>query len=164
MSKHEIVSIIFRLINFAITIGAGFYLFKRYGLSLIQDRLKQKKDQLDALNAQTLSLEQEHQNLTSQQKYQTILFEQLKFKLSLWNTAFEKLIQERKSEKNDIKAQLDQKVYVLNNHLEKISLEHQVFPKAIEQSRDILEKKFASQAAGKRYLKPILTHIKKSAS
>ncbi len=164
MSKHEIVSIIFRLINFAITIAAGFYLFKRYGLDIIQDKIKQKKDHLNSLHHQTSTLENEHQNLASQQKYQTIIFEQLKFKLSLWNTAFEKLLQEKKSEKNEIKIQLHEKVHAQNNYLEKQTLERQVFPKAIDRARDILEKQFASEADGKKYLKPILNSIKKSAN
>jgi len=102
--------------------------------------------------------------LSTQQKYQHIVYEQLRFKISLWNTAFEKLIQSRKNEKNEIKKQLEEKIHVQNNHLEQQLFERQVVPHAIAQARDILEKKFSSESAGKKYLKPILTQIKKGAN
>lgn len=164
MSKHEVVSIIFRLINFAITVGAGYYLFKRYGLSLIQDKIKQKKDYLDELDHQAAVIADTHQNLISQQKYQTILFEQLKFKLSLWNTAYQKMLGTRKNEKDEIKKKLEQKVHMQNSYLAQQSLKRQIFVKAIDQARTILENKFMTPSSGKKYLNPILIHIKKSTS
>lgn len=159
---NEFVAIIFRLINFAITIGAAFYLFKRYGLSLILDKIKDRQKKIEALEIQLKKIEDDrilHEQLSERQKMN---YEHLHKQLAVWNDQFNQELTAHEYEKKILKQKLEAKIATQNNFVQEQYVKEAIMPQALKQAREIIEKKATTEFGG-LYLKNLLNHIKKSA-
>jgi hypothetical protein len=160
---NEFVAILFRLINFGITIAAAIYLFNRYALSMITEAINERQKKIAALEIQVKKSQDErilHEQLAQRQKIQN---EQIHKQLIIWNNQFNQKLSEREYEKNMLMQKLEAKVDIQNSFIQERFITQAIMPQALAQARELLEKKSASPEFGSSYLNNLITNLHKSA-
>lgn len=156
---HEIVAIIFRLINFAILIVAGIYLFKRYALDWINEQIAGQAQELDLLQHQDQALARQQADnelaITEQEK----LYQALLQKLDAWNNMFTIAKKQREREKGQTIILLQQKVAKQQNHLAVMRAQKEILPAAINNAQQVLMNEFTSSERGHQYIKSLIVYM-----
>lgn len=164
MLSPEFISVLFRLINVAVTVGAAVYLFKRYGLNVVKNKIRARKQLLEDLHAQQVASEHQCKDKEQQIIEQHLLFQALQKKIEVWRQHFEQRVVEREHEKEHIRASLEKKVAEQSRFLNVRQMQQAIVPGAVKKAREELKAYFESEQAGRVYLAPIVNHIKKSMS
>lgn len=159
---NEIVAISFRLINFGIVAVCGFYLFKKYGLSFIQEKIAQRNHAIQELEIQLKKMEDERNALVAISERQKITYEHLQIQLSIWDQGVKEQLHKRAREKESLKRNLTLRIDQQAQFLGEYSIAREVLPKAIEQARKTLQQKFVSEQMGHSFIDPVINNIKKS--
>lgn len=88
--NQVIIAVVFRLINFGIVVGLATYLFRKYGLSIVDAMMAQKDAEKELLLSQQLLLEQKQAELDNLINQDVLLRESLKLKVNEWKDVAEK--------------------------------------------------------------------------
>jgi len=80
----DIVSVVFRIINFSALVGISFYVFQKYIKKNLFDLIEDKKNNHDFLCAQQVFLEKQQLELDAQVKSEVILCEKFKANIDHW--------------------------------------------------------------------------------
>ncbi len=157
--SKEAISIIFRLVNFFILSGLIVYVFRKYLLTPIKEKLAEKW-------AFFRDLKNQHKNLVDQKgildieiKDQDKLFAILKQKINIWDKTCKQKHNEREQELAKIKELHAKKLTIQNENVHQQKLLKEVFPRVIQGTYSQLEKKFEDKKESQKFLGNIIDYM-----
>ncbi len=151
--------IFFRLFNFAILVGLGYYLFKKYARNAIDEAITQKEMLLKGLEEQGYFLEGKVHTLDMRLEFQEKKNADLKQKIDEWGRYIFTQNNKRQEEFRLNVMRMGQRVIIKNEYLEKQLLRKKVIPQAIAHAKDILTQEFADGARAQNYVHAVVTYL-----
>ena len=162
MFAESIITIIFRILNFAALIGLFAFMFKKYFRKEIETSIE--NDRLAEINLHTRIIEIEHRGseLSEEIIKQEKLCQHLVARTDQWKVAFEKDIKLRQLEQQALRKLMAERAERQAKSIAYERVIQAVLPTALERARTRLAKSFANPADGKEFVQTILNHMKKS--
>jgi hypothetical protein len=158
---ESLVSLFFRLLNFIILGGAGIYFFKRYGLPVVRQRIREREELITGLKDQRDSLKDMQRSLEYQSAEQKQLSAQLTHKIGRWQHSYERQEHRRHEEKQRLITLLNKRTHQQSQGVALNTLQQQTFPLIIAASREQLVRQFTSAQQGQAYLQNLLKFMQK---
>jgi hypothetical protein len=162
MTSSPIVSIIFRLINFAIVAGAALYVFIYYGISFIKNKIEERRTALEVLQAKNQNVEHDKDLLIDSIRNQKITYQELMQKLHRWNEKFVHVLIMREQEKERLKNILQKRIDQQSQSINSMYMQKQIMPHAVELARVSLIEQYESKEKGNQFNARIIKHLQKS--
>lgn len=162
MHGADIVSIIFRLINFVALIGLFFYLFKQYVLQTVTLQISKKNQKLADLALQNQLLKEQTKAMDFAIAEQQALSRGLLQKIELWRTLVTHYAVARNEEKKRYELSIADRTRKQELFIELKDVEKRALVPALEKVTNILEERYASKAAGQSYITTIVHHLEKN--
>jgi len=162
MLSKTIVSIIFRLVNFIVFAGLVAYLFKKYALPQIKEKLAEKYAFFRDLENKRKNLINQNQIAKKEIKDQDNLFELLKKKLAGWNKSCDQKNKEKEKELDIIIQYHKKRLEIQTQNMQQQKLLKEVFPRVIAGTYKQLQEKFSKKQESEKFLKDIIEYMKKS--
>lgn len=162
MFAESLVTIIFRILNFAALMGLFAFIFKKYFRKDIEASIE--NDRLTEINLNTRISEIEHRSseLSESIIKQEKLCQHLVARTSEWKLAFEKDVKLRQQEQQTLHKRSRERAERQAKTIAHERLVQAVLPKALEAARNKLKKSFETSAHSKEFVQGILAHMKKS--
>src|SRR5579885_420517 len=126
------ISIIFKLLNFAVLIGLFVYLFKNYFLDSIKEQMNAKEQFLADLKHQKEALKEQQKKLEQQIEAQDIVC-----------------------------ADFGNKIEYQAHQLSVEKIEKIIEPQALEHAKATLEKEFTAAPAGQRFIEQLINYMER---
>lgn len=164
MSIHEMSSIFFRLLNFGVLVALGVYIFYKYMLNGIQQKIAQQKALHENKERQKELLHEENEKIKQSIVVQAQLGEALLYKVIQWSEQVELERAARKKNYEKLRVQQEKKDEIRRAQLELDALKKTVIPVAVEKARNELVQKFAVENNGEHYLNSLMAIMNKSSS
>lgn len=162
MFDESPVSIIFRLINFAALIGLAVFIFKRYFLADITEKIHLEEVEKDTLRHQIGQLDQQGNILCHEIVEQEELCKKLAQKVSQWHQIFNHELEQARKENMVLRVKSAERAERQKKFIEHEQLMNAVFPQAIEQIQSQLIKEFSAADRNKTFVIDVIDHMKKS--
>ncbi len=162
MFEHEtILSLIFLVLNFGVLIALGIYLFKRYGLAGIKERIRSEEESLQRLHERKEQLGYDNRMLTEQLVLQDVECVDLGNKIERWHSAYEREQHARYQELAILKERVTKKIEMQEQTVALDFLTKKVVPKAIEEATVKLGQQFASPQEGRQFLTQLIAYMER---
>ncbi len=159
--NETIIAIIFRLVNFAVLIALFIYLFKKYALSTITNRVAQKEALLQALYNQQQLLEKQQYALDNHVDQEAALCAELKEKVSQWKDLIDQKIVMREQERVNRIELLEKKTkYYVQSYAISIA-NKRILTASGQQAQQSLAKQFVDKKVGQDFIQPIIDFMRK---
>lgn len=158
---NDLVAIIFRLINFAVALGASCYVFKRYVIPMIVADIDQRQKDLNELNAKAIELAKQEKEAKQAIVDQQHTYQRLQKKLEQWNTVFNATVVHRNREKQQLIDALAQKAVQQQNYITTRHAQNKVLPAALRDAQHQLTKQFQDSATGQSYIEKLIAHMRR---
>ena len=162
MHVPEIVSIIFRLINFGGLIALGAYLFKRFALSDIQLQISKKQQRLADLSLQNQLLKEQAKAMDFTLAEQQSVSRGLLQKIDLWQSLVSHHMVERDQEKASRQLLLAQKTKIQQDYIALQDVQKKALLPAINKARVALIADYQAMPLGQSYIEYIVKKMEKS--
>lgn len=159
--NEDIVTIIFRLINFFSVIGLGVYLFNKHISSDIWDMIHKKKEVHNALLNQQTTLEKKQSELDTLLKEESLLCEQFRIKIDEWKKAVEIESNLRKKKNNEYKAVIAQRIAERARHKENARIQTIALNSLVPELQKSLSHYFDNKKHSGEYLNSIVQFMDK---
>ncbi len=156
---ESLVSLFFRLLNFILLGSLGIYLFKRYGLSVIHARIKEKESALAQLKQQRDTLKGTMRSLEHQRFDQDLIAAQLSAKIERWQRVYQTRERVRYEEKQRLITLLTKKIHEQTRNNELATVQRRVFPVALLESRKQLTQSFQNPEKGDDFIQHLLSFM-----
>ena len=156
--NQSIVAIVFKLINFMMLVGIGFFLFKKYVKQDILSLINKEQENRHALLTQQINLEQQQYALNDLSKKELIECQNFKSKIDEWKKTV--LIQEltQQEERNKIIATIKKRHTLITTKKENQHLQNEIVNALIISLEHSLSEHFKNPQEGITYLNTI-THF-----
>ena len=155
------ISVIFRLINFAILIALFTYLFKRYALETLKESMAGEQEALSALQQNkeqlTLSSRLATQSLADQEQLCIVLAR----KVDAWQAVCNHELAQRQQEKERLLQQLIAKNQEQSDNVAFDSVQRHVLPIVLVKAKAQLQTMFESEEKGRVYIEQLVEQLKK---
>lgn len=151
--------IFFRLLNFGVLVVLIGYLFKRYFLSSIEDKINSRMSIIKGLEEQGYMLEGQAYELADQIKAQEFKCLELKNKIQDWNYAIQHDERNRLFRQELYRSQALQRSERQISQQSKEQLYAKTLPQALIIARQELKKKYADLQIHKKYLDDLITQL-----
>ena len=161
MSTNQFIAVLFKFINFAAVIGVGVYLYKRYAPSMIYQKIDEKKELLDGLAQENLTLTNAQSVISQEIKNQEELKHLLHQKIELWNRMFAKQASIREQEKELVEKKLKLKAVKQSAYLAELYVQKITLPLARQDALNFLQTEYAQDQMGTKYNDQVLNFMKK---
>lgn len=159
--SSEVVSVIFRLLNFGVACGVGAYVFKKNLLPGIKEKIAEQE-----LAVRTM--EQRNQDLLTQKKTvereineQEELGRKLYDQIKLWSFSFEKERARICQERADLDKNIEQRAREQAENKLKDRVQMRILKQALAGAREELSNRYASESEGKRMIADIISYMRK---
>lgn len=162
MHTPDIVSIIFRLINFGALIGLGIYLFKRFALNDIRLQISKKQQKLADLSLQNQLLKEQAKSMDFTLAEQQSVSRGLLQKIDLWAMLISHQENAREQEKIARQQALTQKMQTQQAYIALRDTQKKALVPAIDKARIILASHYQAMPLGQSYIAQIIKKIEKS--
>lgn len=162
MLHESWMSILFRLVNFAVIAGLAYYLYKRYFKNRIDDKMTHKEVLLKGLEEQGYFLEGKAHDLDMRIKEQEMTGDLLNQKMQDWNDA---VIQEQHKQLEQLRiyaAQAHERVQKKNELLVRQIMQKEVLPQALQEAQKELQQQFANPRESKQFVQDIVVRLQGS--
>lgn len=160
MIATEFIVLAFRIINFGVLIALLGYLFKKYALSTIQQRMLEKRAYVGGLQEQYRSIIYQQEQIAAIRKEEELLCQRLQQQVSMWRFAIEKERKIRLEEKEQRKDVLKERAQYKEQQIRLLYLKKQVIPHAVRQAEEELQRYFSDKQAGNQYVQQIITRMR----
>lgn len=160
MISSMIVSIVFRLINFALLIFALVYIYKKYIRDFLVKGLQQEHEALKSLELQKKDTIDQSETLKKQLHDDQVLIQQLKKKIAQWAHAEKMWKQECAAYKQHCIEKLKKQSDFKQLRIAEYMLEKESISLIIDRSRDELIKQF-DDTKSYQYVQSILEPLAK---
>lgn len=159
-----IIYIGFRLLNTSLLFFLVGYVFKRYILDTLKEQMREQAHQKKALLDAADALERERLRVESVAREQELEAQRLQQHVRHWRERFAIILAERVAEKESLTHALARKSALQQEQSIAGGIADHVFTRSCAQARIELVQEFQQEAAGRAYVKTIVTFIQKSAS
>ncbi len=158
--SSEIISTVFRILNFGVACGVGAYVFKKNLLpgikegiaaqrAAIQDMAHNNQELLDKKN----TVERE---IDEQEELGKKLYDQIK----LWSFSFEKEVSRSDAEREILNQQIEKRAREQADNKLLMQVQAQVLEQALAGAREELLAHFASEQEGKKFIASIVARMR----
>ncbi len=158
-----ILGTFFRLLNFFIIVAGCVYLFKHYGYNAVAQMMDAKESVFKYLRAQKVDVRRRDKDLDLQLHEQQELCQRLKQSVDSWKHSSIERKKEIKREQHLMQGYMENIRLLQGRAIVAYKIQHQVIPVALKKAQHSLEKKFASQEEGQKFIRMLLGTIKKGA-
>jgi hypothetical protein len=159
MLSGSMLSVVFRLLNFALFIALLIYGFKRYVYQAVIAQMAEREKTRKELEDKKESLAQMQARLDEQMHTNERVHKELMATLHTWQRSFERNQHELHEEKARIKYQLELKMEH-RRHVQLLNqVQDEVIVPVIEQTHHAARDYFAQPEHGKAYLKELLAYM-----
>ncbi len=159
-----IILVIFRLVNFGVMIGIGYYLFKKHVKSQLIDQMNAEKKEVFLLEQFYKQLQIDQRTLEDTIKKEQQEQRQLREKVMQWHDALalkkERLAHEHAQRKHNLEMQYQQQI----NTIQKDHIAKEILPLVIDRARTTLVNQFASSHEQAAYFEHVAGVMKKMGS
>jgi hypothetical protein len=162
MHIPEIVSIAFKLINFAALITLGIYLFKRFALPDIQLQISKKQQKQADLFLQNQLLKEQAKAMDFTIAEQQSVSRGLLQKIDLWKSLIAHHNLEQDKEKKARYLSLAQKATTQQSYIALKHVEKKALLPALEQARKDLIHDYQAMPLGQSFIANVIEKIEKS--
>lgn len=136
---NQIVLIFFKLVNFGVIIGLGWYLFKRYGLPDVKYNLQEQRAYLENLATMHRDLKQEQQMIEQQIVLDRQEQDVLKAHLMRWLARVDEENKKLMHQKEERKRKLQDLVIAQQKQIMQHRIFAAVMPQALLEAHDAME-------------------------
>lgn len=157
------VSILFKIINFALLVWVLRYVFKKYVLTEIQERRKERFAFFAELEKKQSNLKIEESLINKEIVDQEKLFEVLKEKIKTWNAQVKGQEEKRKQEEEKFLALSKKRVIIKHQNMHSQKLLAEIFPRVISGTYNKLEQKFSDEQESEKFFRNIMEYLKSEA-
>ncbi|HZW61697.1 MAG TPA: hypothetical protein VFF04_05730 [Candidatus Babeliales bacterium] len=155
------ISIIFKLLNFAVLIGLFVYLFKNYFLDSIKEQMNAKEQFLADLKHQKEALKEQQKKLEQQIEAQDIVCADFGNKIERWQAAVHEEEIKKQKMREQLHAKLTKKIEYQAHQLSVEKIEKIIEPQALEHAKATLEKEFTAAPAGQRFIEQLINYMER---
>jgi hypothetical protein len=164
VSIHEVSAIFFRLVNFAALLVLGGYIFYKYMLNGIKQKIAQQHALRENKIRQKELAHEENEKIKQSILLQAQVGQALLEKVAQWSAHVE---QERRTDKQNREEQRvaqEKRHELRREQLELNALKKIVMPDAIKQARQELVTQFADKNNGEQFMNSLIAAMDKSIS
>ncbi len=161
MSDSSWVSVFFRFANLAVLAAVGYYAYRKYIKSPLEEKVSQKEAVLKGLEEQGYFLEGKAGDLDDQRRMQERHTQLLMQKVNEWNEAVAGNHHKAQEENKIFAARASERVNLKNVSVAAHELKIQLAPQLVRDAKEVLEKQFADQPKGQRYVHEIVEKLKR---
>lgn len=162
MQESDIVSIVFRLLNFGALIALGIYLFKRYLLGSITLQIAKRQQKLADLSLQNQLLKDQTKAMDFTFAEQQAVSRVLLQKIDVWKALVSQRMLERDQEKVMYESALAQRMKTQQAYLALCSAQKRALLPAIDKAREALIVNYNAAPLGQSFISEIVKHMEKS--
>lgn len=161
MTTHtDFIRIFFVALNSALLFGLLWYVYKKKLVPTVHQQMQEQENDLLLLSQEKDRLGHVQITLDAQVSQQEQLYDELLHHMMIWRASDARHEQALQQERERIAEQLHHKtIQRAQSRAVRYSM-RKVLPDALEQARELLEKKYASAAQGNQFLQEILHTIK----
>lgn len=138
------MTLVFHLINFSLTIALGVYLFRKYMLSDMRQEMAAHELLYISLKKRLESLKKQEQSLEQARVHQTLLYQDLVHKMDRWKEA----IVERHQKETFVYAiqqeRMRERLMQQQHALQELFMKREVLPRALADAKLELVRSFSS--------------------
>ena len=160
---NDLVTVVFRIINFMILIGVGIFLFRRYVLPGLRADYNKDTAFKHNLEQQKRTLEEQAYELDARTAKQVIKGDYLAQRTIAWEHSIAEKKNARATEKKEREVQLAQVYRKQYQEIEAHALKKQVVPQALQQAHKKLVDEYSDSSHGKQALSLLIKHIQEKA-
>lgn len=161
ISSEAIITILFRLLNFAVLAYGLYYVYIHYICSSVQSSIEADEKKVAILAQQKDAYYQQEQFVAQEIKDQEKTVIQLKKKIEQWRLAAEDAERECGEEHVRLEQALRKKVAVQSEHIAQYMLERRALPHAMQELRVSMADHFKSDKRGGAYITSVVNQINK---
>lgn len=162
MFDESIITIIFRLINFAALVGLFYYMFVKYLLPDIKSDIQLHEQEAEAQKTSIEQLENRNNQLSQKIIDQEILCSKLMQRVEQWRTAFERESEHNNRDLEEIRIKTTHRLKRQQDMMAHKKIMSIVVPKALEKAEQDEIQYFSQDSAQKDYIREIIAHVTKS--
>lgn len=155
-------TIIFKFLNFAALIALALYIFKKYFLHDIKEKISDKDKYEADLTHEIITLESSGSNLSDQIIKQEKLCQYLIDKTNQWNAVFQQDLKTQLEHKNKISQQMCDRTERQSQALSQERVMTHVLPQAVNKALENLKQIYRQSEQNTIFVHAIIEHIKKS--
>lgn len=161
MFNSEIISIVFRIINFAIIIFFFLILYKRYIHKYIKDQILKQINYLSGLKESNNNLLQKSLEVNKEIIFQENLTKDLNIKIKKWKSAFDLKQKLKTQESQIVKQEIENKLKIKEEYITLNYLKNEILTDVINRAGINLKKEFESEDYLEEYKKNLIEFLKK---
>lgn len=161
MYVNILVNVFFKLLNFAVLAGVGYYLYKKYIKARAEEKINEKEALFKGLEEQGYFLEGRFHALEERKKQEIIKTNSLKHKVEDWATRVSNEQEKKKKEFEQYQAAAWQAGTIKMKYLENQKKLLAVLPQALEDAKKTLRKDFSHANDGSNYVHAVVEKLKK---
>jgi hypothetical protein len=158
---NEVISLLFRLINFAALIALAWYLFKKYGLQAMKRAMAQQQEALLGLYTQQSTLDKQHAYAKTQYLQDEQEGYRLLEKIKSWKTAIDDAARIDREYYELLQGQIEQRSREQAGYLQEKTMQSQILAQALETARMQLANQFKKTDATQQYLEQLFNSLTK---
>ena len=162
IDSNFIIYNLFRLINFGVLVGFGFYVVRRYILGTVREEIKQK-------NSKEVALQKEFSDLGNLYKEHEIKLEkqeklclELQQKIFKWSSVFENQKKLEEKEQLQFLKNIEGKIKIQQQYLLEEKIIETVVPQAIKNAQKELKEYFSLDQNSQKFITKFLGLMRKS--
>ena len=151
----------FRLLNFAILVGFAFYFFRKKVYAHVVKNMTQRRAQARSRDERARELFEQAGRMRDTILQDKQFFMRMKEQIVQWGNAVEQHHTEQLKERDARAESVDARQQVRQQHLNQQDARRALLPGALGDATQELVKRFDNDAARRRYLATILTHMQR---
>lgn len=149
----------FRLLNFGIIIGAGIYVYRRFGRKLLQEMFERYEEHKQLLRNEIVSLNAHTEDVKKAFAVQNALGVRLADNIEQWQLSVARAIALRQHEKEALTTMLQRKAERVAHHAAWVSLRRECLDAAVKEATESLTAFYTDQAHVQDYLGTVLSRL-----
>jgi hypothetical protein len=161
MYGNIVVIAFFKLLNFAVLIGLGYYLYRKYIKARAEERISEKEALVKGLEEQGYFLEGRFHALQERKNQEIIKTNTLKRKVEDWAVRVSNEQTKKKKEFEQYHVAALQALTIKNSYLENKKKLSIILPQALDNAKKALQKDFAQTGDGQQYVHALVQKLKK---
>lgn len=161
---EELLSVIFRLVNFGVLLFVCAYFFRRYILPDLQAQMVHEEQESIRIQERHREIEHQEKSVENFSQSQKKLCSLLQEKVNCWHAVYEKTVQHQEQEKKERMTFLQKKIKQQELVFAQKKMLHEITPKAIAVITEKMQKQFASEHHGSAYIDSIIRQLRKEIS
>jgi F0F1-type ATP synthase membrane subunit b/b' len=158
-NELSLMTLFFRIFNFALLIGIFYYVFNKYVKSSLEEKMSQKESLVKGLEEQGYMLEGKQHELELRLAAQEQKNAQLQERIGEWQTAVR---HEHKKDEIEYAIRvhaMNERIQYKNEQIKQDRLTKKVVPLALQRTRLALEQKFSDQESGHRFIENLIAKL-----